>query len=347
MKTWAQKSFKSVIAIGLIVLCVSFSAFGATLEEYAAQIAALKHDVKLFIEAPQSVDATELNEKAKRFLPVKEKVTFENSEIETNNSVLLDRFSALSTVGDDEKVSIAVEIQERLNSIEYSIEMLQKEVVPANNIKIKRDLNTILSREEYAKPNNERGFLMSLWDRFLEWLKSLFPESKPLPRSEIGFGFGRYATAAQWILYTLIFALIAYLLFKFLPVLRKRFFTSDGKGGERIILGETISSDATSVTLFSEAEALAAAGDLRGAVRKGYIALLFELGERSAIKIAWNKTNRDYLRDLRNNHKLLSPVRSLTNEYERHWYGDEPVAFADWDKFRGEYDEVISAAARG
>jgi hypothetical protein len=49
---------------------------------------------------------------------------------------------------------------------------------------------------------------------------------------------------------------------------------------ERVILGERISAEETAQILFAEAEHLARQGNLRGAIRKGYIALLCDLSDR-------------------------------------------------------------------
>ena len=102
------------------------------------------------------------------------------------------------------------------------------------------------------------------------------------------------------IFYGLIIALVGFLIYKLAPLLMKKIRNRDkNKKKERIILGEKLSADETSENLFSEAENLAREGNLRAAIRKGYIALLFELSERKIVGLAKHKTNRDYLRDVR------------------------------------------------
>ena len=69
----------------------------------------------------------------------------------------------------------------------------------------------------------------------------------------------------------------------------------------RIVLGERLGTGSRlRRILLSEAEALARRGELRAAIRKAYIALLVELGDRKMISLAQHKTNRDYLNALRN-----------------------------------------------
>ena len=93
--------------------------------------------------------------------------------------------------------------------------------------------------------------------------------------------------------------------------------------------------------LLEQAELLARSGDLRAAIRKAYIALLCELGDRKVISLAQHKTNRDYLSALRGRTRLHSTMRGLTNSFEQHWYGFVPAAESDWSDFRNGYRQVV------
>jgi len=94
--------------------------------------------------------------------------------------------------------------------------------------------------------------------------------------------------------------------------------------------------------LLAEAEALARRGELRAAIRKAYIALLVELGDRKVISLAQHKTNHDYLRAVRDNQSLYGNVKQLTDSFERHWYGLTVVTETDWDAFRSGYRKALS-----
>ncbi|MCB1025000.1 MAG: DUF4129 domain-containing protein, partial [Acidobacteria bacterium] len=115
----------------------------------------------------------------------------------------------------------------------------------------------------------------------------------------------------------------------------------NSKKAERIILGEKLAPDATTKTLFGEAEKLAREGNLKDAIRKGYIALLFELSERKQIGLEIHKTNRDYLRDVRSKAELYKNMNVLTVNYERHWYGSASAKKEDWEEFREGYKNAI------
>jgi hypothetical protein len=131
--------------------------------------------------------------------------------------------------------------------------------------------------------------------------------------------------------------------YKIVPLLfpKLRRARKPSKKKERIILGERLGDDVTGMDLFAEAERLAREGNLRGAIRKGYIALLCDLSDRKVIGLAHNKTNRDYLRDVRSLRDFHPRMKVITDTFERHWYGLQDSAEQDWARFREDYKEAI------
>ena len=108
-------------------------------------------------------------------------------------------------------------------------------------------------------------------------------------------------------------------------------------------MGEKLAADENAQTLFDEAEALARNGNLRGAIRKGYIALLCELSDRKIIGLAQHKTNRDYLRDVRKKDELYRNMNGLTTSFERHWYGFDDANENDWQEFKQIYQKAVNS----
>jgi len=107
------------------------------------------------------------------------------------------------------------------------------------------------------------------------------------------------------------------------------------------VLGEKLAPDQSAVDILAEAEALARQGDMRTAIRKAYIALLVELGERKVLSLARHKTNRDYLRAVRKREPLYSSMKDLTDSFERHWYGFVTATENDWAAFRAMYQRTL------
>jgi hypothetical protein len=145
------------------------------------------------------------------------------------------------------------------------------------------------------------------------------------------------------VIYGLVIAVVAFLIYKFAPLVAQRFRTREKKEKKsRMSLGEHIDASASAHDLFAEAERMARAGDLRGAIRKGYIALLCDLADRKVIGLARHKTNRDYLRDVRKQSALFERMKLATGSFERHWYGFRTPHTADWDDFREQYRKAVS-----
>ena len=173
------------------------------------------------------------------------------------------------------------------------------------------------------------------------WLNKKFPRpnipaGSPEGLQTVSFGF-------QMLLYAAVFAFIAFLLYRFAPFFVRKFRQREKKDkDERVILGEKLAANEDSQSLFSEAEALARQGNLRGAIRKGYIALLCELSDRKIIGLAQHKTNRDYLRDVRKKRELHQNMNGLTNSFERHWYGFDDADENDWNEFKQIYQKAVN-----
>ena len=138
--------------------------------------------------------------------------------------------------------------------------------------------------------------------------------------------------------------MLGFVLYKLLPLFAPRFRRIVREGREeRVILGEKIGEDQSADDLFGEAERLAREGDVRGAIRKGYVALLCELSDRKLIGLARHKTNRDYLRDVRSRREIYERMNGLTGKFERHWYGGQTARPDDWEEFRQNCGETLKA----
>jgi len=198
----------------------------------------------------------------------------------------------------------------------------------------KSRLESILARSEYATGARGPNALTRLIQDIIRWLQKLFPKREP-----------GEPISAKWInLVAQILVVIAGVVVVLFVVklLLNRFKRSGRikprkKKEPRIVLGERLEPEQTATDLLSEAEALARRGDLRAAIRKAYIALLVELGDRKMLSLAQYKTNRDYLNALRTVPQLHSRMRALTDSFERHWYGFAQTSQSDWQDFRAGY----------
>ena len=276
-------------------------------------------------------------------VPATERIEWSSGGIDTDNRWLATDLDALSKERNTLKgQAILSGIGERLLALSESIGELEKAVAASRTKdEDKQKLAEILKREEYQKPEVKEESLFQRWLRqFFDWLDRVFPRPQILPAASSGLG--SFQTGLQILVYALVIGLVGFLIYRFAPFFAGRFGSRPKKEKrERVILGERIGSDESAADLFSEAEALAREGNLRGAIRKGYIALLCELSDRRVIGLARHKTNRDYLRDVSKNQPLFENMTGLTGSFERNWYGLGQAEMRDWEDFRDRYRRTI------
>ena len=274
-------------------------------------------------------------------LPANETVELGQQSFTVDNSWLQTELEKYKTASATERPVLREQVIERLQAIGERLN--ETESTASENgdkdRKTKR-LAEILQRPEYARKVKEQSAIGRLWERFVKWLQDLLPKPRPVEPGTAGI----FSNIAQVFVIALALAVLIFVARLFLPrLLHNRRAKRKVKEGPRIVLGERLEPDQSATDLLSEAEALARAGDLRAAIRKAYIALLLELGERKIITLEQHKTNYDYLRAVRRIERLYPNVKQLTDSFERHWYGLARATETDWQTFRAGYQQALSA----
>ena len=283
-------------------------------------------------------DAEKVN-RVRALVPASETVDTPEGPVPVSNAWLhssIDEYITRETP--EGRAEILIDVDERLAGVITRLERTG-EAGPTKDEQ-KQKLREILAREQFQKPSEEKeSWLTALLNRVMEWLRSLFPDSRPITPNP------RQPGSVPWLQYVMIGLLavfIGFVLYRlsplFLPALKRK---DRSEKRDRVILGEKIGINESAATLFSEAEGLAREGDIRAAIRKGYIALLCEFSDRRLIRLARHKTNRDYLRDMRDT-PVYPDARSLTGKFETHWYGSAPSEREDWEAFRKQYKEAVA-----
>jgi hypothetical protein len=337
------------------------SAFAGSLSEYRQKIQTVREELDFLRghdEETETAAEIRAEEKAvlteiRKVLPPTETVKLSptaaaGADFEIAHDWLLARLKAFEEEPQSAKRNaILNEVVERLAAIEYKLGELEKQEIAARSKdEDKQKLREILARPEYQKPEEQKeNFLQKAWRDFWEWLGKVFPKAKPVEGGEAASA-RPLSLVLQLLLWGVALGLIAFLIYRFAPFLRARFLTREKtKEKRRVILGETLTENQTSGDLFGEAEKLAGEGNQRAAIRKGYIALLCELSDRKIIGLAENKTNRDYLRDLRRRRQsssaLYRNMTALTDSFERVWYGFRDAKEQDWESFKEKYQETV------
>ena len=76
------------------------------------------------------------------------------------------------------------------------------------------------------------------------------------------------------------------------------------------------------------------------AVRLYFLQSIKQLSEKEAIAWSKEKTNRDYLREMRE-HPLGLQFRSATRQYERVWYGNQPLSAQEFAQMEPEFKKLL------
>lgn len=273
-------------------------------------------------------------------LPRSETVEWNGSEITVDNSWLHEEFEKYRKGKLADRADLLRRIRERLQSIDERITEGEGPGlgVAANKAEDSQRLREILARPEYSRQIKQESAISRLLQQFAKWIESLFPKSRGVSPGVAGI----FSTIAQIVVIALALGVLAFLAKLFLPrLLRGSRKKKKAKPEARIVLGERLDPDQTAVDLLADAEALARRGELRAAIRKAYIALLVELGDRKIISLAQYKTNRDYLRAVRDIEHLYGNVKQLTDSFERHWYGLAHASETDWLAFRSAYKQAL------
>lgn len=277
-------------------------------------------------------------ERVRTALPETETIDWDGTPATVDNKWLHTELAPVPEQSAPERAEVLAQVIQRLRAIDDRL--LEVEKASARTFtkeEANAKLKAILARGEFVPQQREGNALQRLTKRFFQWFENLFPKRQMTPGNA-----GIISLIARWFVILLALAVIGYAV----KMLMTR-FVGPGKSFKkpkreaRIVLGETLAPDQTAHDLLSEAEALARKGELRAAIRKGYIALLVELGERKVISLAQHKTNRDYLRSLRAVEPLYGNVKGLTDSFERHWYGFAGTTESDWAEFRTGYRNAL------
>lgn len=340
-----------------LIFCLLFLqtvVFGSTLTQYRQKVqdavesvGYLNYPEEYLSDAENIVQQREILKEIRTKLPPIEKIELKDTNFEVNHDWLYEKLKQFEAepYRSNKRTPIINEVLARLSTLEFKIGELEKqELAKRTKDEDKRKLDDILRRPEYQKPvEKEETWLQRKWREFWEWLRSFDRGSKQEEQAPEGSPI-----LASGLLYTILaiaVGLILFLLYRFVPTILKqiREREKDDKNS-RVILGETLSAEDSSSSIFKEAEDLARSGNLRGAIRKGYIALLCELSDKRIIGLARHKTNRDYLRDVKNKKDLHQNMNTLTNNFERNWYGLNRAEEKDWEEFKQTYQQTIRKA---
>ena len=273
-------------------------------------------------------------------LPEHQSVQTSEGVCDVDNSWLHEELKQLKSASSSEqRAERLTQVIERLQAVEERVGPGETPTTPpGDKTQTKEKLESILARPEYASEAKGSSALGRLMMDFIRWLQQFLPKGRRVQSA----GSPWMSLVARLLVVLVALVVLFYvgklLLVRFKPKRRQR---APRKREPRIVLGERLEPEETAGDLLSEAEGLARRGEIRSAIRRAYIALLVELGDRKVIALAQHKTNRDYLNSVRNLPPLHQNMRGLTDSFERHWYGLVEASDNDWQAFRSAYYSAL------
>jgi hypothetical protein len=346
-QTSLLRQIARMVAVCSFVLLVASTAPAISRNQYHQNVRQAITALETLAQSDENESVTAFeardNETVRRvdeLLPANEKID-DVSGVEIDNSWLGPELRRYTSEKSSQRYDLLRSITERLKAIDERLTEFEKADTATAETKenSKKKMAEILSRPEYLHQAKQESALARLVARILKWIQDLFPKPKPMSVGSAGI----VSKIAQIVVIVLAIGVIIFVLAKFLP----RVFRSDRpkkkrKEKARIVLGERLEPEQSARDLLAEAEAMARRGELRAAIRRAYIALLVELGDRKILSLAQYKTNRDYLRAMRDLEPLYGNVKQLTDSFERHWYGLAQASETDWRAFRAGYEQALA-----
>lgn len=194
-----------------------------------------------------------------------------------------------------------------------------------SNPEIRVKLREILARPEFAVGRWLTGRLESL----AAWVERILSKVTGAPVKLLG-GWG-------YLLLFVSFIGVCFLLF-FIGSRLARTFAPEQAGPE---MAEHELGRADETTLREEAARYAEAGEFREAIRRLYLSLLLFMDKQKWISFRLSKTNREYLREVKNAGAAALEFAGTISLYERKWYGMEQCDQKDYQEFRSLYSAFM------
>ncbi|MBS1811523.1 MAG: DUF4129 domain-containing protein [Acidobacteria bacterium] len=289
-------------------------------------------------------ESDDLLRQVKELLPATEDIAREVQDKDithVDNAWLHRLIDNLEEDDDDKRSSQLVGIANRLTALGHRLRESQRPAGAEAKATQER-LQQILARSEYqpdeTKDSAIQGWIKKIQQKIRELLAKLFFKNPSAAGPSPGS-----LQALRWLIIVALIASLGWatvLLIRRFQLRQAKLKDDESENETREILGEQFDADVTADHLMRTAAEMARKGEYRMAIRRAYLALLYDLEQRGKLRLHRAKTNRDYLGELKNEQYIYPPVSVLTNNYERVWYGHGTATMEDYAGFIEKYREV-------
>jgi hypothetical protein len=319
-----------------------------SLDEYRARLGQVRH---ILGQAAQRVYKAEgvSTADADTLLPLQERATI--------SRLLPERLTVVTPAGqctvDNHRIQTALDeigqaadetdLRERLQALHAHLVILERY---ANEIPdgAMANVQGILARDEFQPIRKTKTPLAYLSEWLLAWLEKILDRLPWQARTIVDVTDPWSNLWVQGVLWVGTLLLLVRGVISLVRRLHR--LPTKAEDATRIILGEPVAPDLDADDLLAHAQTAAEAGDWRQAVRKVYIALLYELDRQKVLSLnpAW--TNREYLSAVRTQAYLYPAMHELTDCFDRLWYGQHQGSQKDYERCLLRYQEARAALAK-
>ena len=237
----------------------------------------------------------------------------------------------LLLVGSLFSFNIHAQVSTDTSTVDVETTAVEEEATTYYPDTLKRELRSIES-DSVKAVNSDKGFY---YKRYMDSLlrATQFKVQKPRRRVDLN-GSDFFSSIFGIIFWILAIGLFAYLVY--------RLFLSNSS-----FLSRSRKNIASDIAVIEEENASDPDSLLRNAIRSGnyrlavrylYLQSLQRLSEKKFIEINTNKTNYEYVMEVRR-HKFANEFASLTLQYEYVWYGEYPVDERLFEQIQGSFTQ--------
>lgn len=246
----------------------------------------------------------------------------QKAEIQSNNDL------SQQILGGDLLTINSIPIVTKYNSIQYD----------SSNVIVRSMDSTKI--KAYLKDKDFRYFedpesTMTLWERLMEWLKRQFYKLTE---------YDSYYTAWDIFIYILIaLAVVAIVFGIYKSEIKGLFFSNKNK----LNVSEHL-EDIHSIDYEKMIEEAIANKNYRYAIRLNYLRSLKKLSDKEIIYWKVEKTNREFLREIKLN-SLKSKFEKITTDFESIWYGGFEIdhsAYMHLQNYYSDFDSTVEATQK-
>ncbi len=198
-------------------------------------------------------------------------------------------------------------------------------------------VDKFLEDEDFIYDRGPKGEAESAYERFRLWVRDLF--QKLLGDDLQGFGSGVVGPLVDLLQIVLIVGALAIVVVQILGIRAGAIFRKKGEG-PAFQVNEHESHQGSGRGLRESLQKARDNREWKKALRLYFLILLEELGQKGILELRAEKTNADYLGEIRDD-QLKRDFQKFSRLYEVVCYGDRPLPSTQFERWASSFERFI------